>query len=58
MRKLNIHSIVRKKKFKYVNSISNEYTKTMPNILKRDFSTAGINQKWVTDITYLHFYFK
>ena len=55
MRKLNIHSIVRKKKFKYVNSISNEYTKAMPNILKRDFSTTDINQKWVTDITYLHY---
>jgi transposase InsO family protein len=24
------------------------------NILERDFSTTSINQKWVTDITYIH----
>lgn len=24
------------------------------NILKRDFSTTTINEKWVTDITYIH----
>lgn len=55
MRELNIQSVVKKKKFKYVNPISNEYTKPMPNVLKRDFSTTGLNQKWVTDITYLHY---
>lgn len=55
MRELNIQSVVKKKKFKYINPISNEYTKPMPNVLKRDFSTTGLNQKWVTDITYLHY---
>ena len=24
------------------------------NILKRDFSATTINEKWVTDITYIH----
>ena len=24
------------------------------NLLKQDFSTTGLNQKWVTDITYIH----
>lgn len=24
------------------------------NLLNRDFSTTGLNQKWVTDITYIH----
>ena len=24
------------------------------NVLKRDFSTSTINQKWCTDITYIH----
>lgn len=53
MRELNIQSVVKKKKSKYVNPISNEYTKPMPNVLKRDFSTTDLKQKWATDITYL-----
>ena len=28
--------------------------KEYPNLLKRDFSTDKINQKWVTDITYIY----
>ncbi|WP_439100035.1 DDE-type integrase/transposase/recombinase [Clostridium boliviensis] len=40
------------KKFRYHSE------KTTPdereNILDRDFSTTGINQKWVADITYIH----
>lgn len=55
MRKLGIQSVVRKKKFKYTNPISNQYAKAEPNILNRNFKAEAINQKWVTDITYLHY---
>lgn len=24
------------------------------NVLKRDFTTSTINEKWVTDVTYIH----
>lgn len=52
MTELNIRSIVRKK-YRPV-SLSNQEAKEYPNLLKRDFSTDKINQKWVTDVTYIY----
>lgn len=34
-------------------TISDDRAMYAPNILKRDFSTTGPNQKWVTDLTYV-----
>ncbi|MFS1515083.1 IS3 family transposase [Bacillus sp. SCS-151] len=51
MKKADIHSIVKKKFRPYS---SNEKVVNRENILKRDFSTASINEKWVADITYVH----
>ena len=49
MQQLGIKSIVRAKKY---NSYINETSGIgVENILKRDFSTTGINQKWTTDVT-------
>lgn len=50
MKDMKIRSIV-VKKFRYHSekSVSDE----KENILNRDFSTTGINQKWCTDITYI-----
>lgn len=51
MNKLGIKSVVCKKfrPFSSKNKVENRQ-----NIINRDFSTTGINQKWVTDITYIH----
>lgn len=51
MRKLEIKSIVHKK-FKHYPSESQDIGGQ--NLLKRDFSTTHINQKWVSDITYIY----
>ena len=51
MKKLEIKSIIVKK---YRPIINRDKTPVKNNILKRDFSTTSINQKWVTDITYIH----
>jgi putative transposase len=51
MKKLGIKSIIIKK---YRPSSSKRKIEEQENILKRDFSTTTINQKWVTDITYIH----
>jgi putative transposase len=51
MKKLGIRSIIIKK---YRPSSSKRKIEEQENILKRDFSTTTINQKWVTDITYIH----
>lgn len=49
MQKLGIHSIIRKKKNKYI-SVGSETI--AENILQRDFYVQQkLNQKWVTDIT-------
>lgn len=48
MKKLGIHSIIRKKKQKYQSSRSET---TADNKLKRDFNATGPNEKWVTDVT-------
>ncbi|MBU5455615.1 IS3 family transposase, partial [Caproiciproducens sp. MSJ-32] len=51
MKKLNIKSIIIKK-FRPHSSKSKIAAKE--NVLKRDFSTTTINEKWVTDITYIY----
>ncbi|NFC49208.1 IS3 family transposase [Clostridium botulinum] len=55
MRLLGIQSIIRKKKFKYSTPKNLIQDKSEDNILNRDFSTTGMYQKWVTDITYLYY---
>ena len=52
MTELNIRSIVRKK-YRPA-SLSKQEAKEYPDLLNRDFSTDKINQKWVTDITYIY----
>ena len=48
MKKLGIHSVIRKKKKKYAYSKPDE---TAENILQRDFYASAPNQKWATDVT-------
>jgi len=48
MKKLNIHSVIRRKRKKYLSS--NPQT-VAENILKRDFYATAPNQKWATDVT-------
>ena len=48
MKKLGIHSVIRKKKKKY--HFSKPET-TAENKLKRDFNAGKPNEKWVTDVT-------
>ena len=48
MKKLGIHSNIRKKKRKYQPSRPET---TADNKLKRDFNAASPNEKWVTDVT-------
>ncbi|MDQ0242565.1 transposase InsO family protein [Bacillus fengqiuensis] len=51
MTKAEIRSIIKKK---YRPHSSRETVKERDNLLKRDFSTTTINEKWVADITYIH----
>ena len=51
MRLLNVRSIVIKK---FKNYKTNRKVKQLPNILKQDFKTASINEKWCGDITYIY----
>lgn len=48
MKKLNIHSVIRKKKKKYKSSTTEAVAE---NVLQRDFYTTAPNQKWATDVT-------
>lgn len=48
MKKLNIHSVIRKKKKKYNSSTPETIA---DNKLKRDFYATAPNQKWATDVT-------
>lgn len=48
MKKLGIHSVIRKKKKKYSCRKPNG---TAENILQRDFYATAPNQKWATDVT-------
>jgi len=50
MRLLDIRSITGRKPKKY-NKIPHH---EIPNLLKRNFTTTGSNQKWSIDITYIH----
>lgn len=51
MKKLGIRSII-VKKYKPMKSTNKVVEKE--NLIKRDFSTTSINEKWVTDITYIN----
>ncbi len=51
MSKLGIKSVVCRKFRPYS---SRNKIDSRENIISRNFSTTGINQKWVTDITYIH----
>lgn len=48
MKKLGIHSVIRKKKKKYASSTLETMAE---NKLNRDFYAAAPNEKWVTDVT-------
>lgn len=48
MKKLGIHSVIRKKKKKYARAKPDE---TAENILQRDFYASAPNQKWTTGVT-------
>lgn len=48
MKKMRIHSVIRKKKKKYKSSTPES---TAENTLRRDFNAAGPNEKWSTDVT-------
>jgi transposase InsO family protein len=53
MNKLGIRSVTRKRKiFKKMDGI--ESVHHYPNLLARDFTATRPNQKWVTDVTYIH----
>lgn len=51
MKKLGIKSIIVKK---YKPGSSKSTIESRENVLNRDFKTSTINEKWVTDITYIH----
>lgn len=51
MKELGIRSVIRKKRRFYGKQASIVY----PNRLNRKFSATALNEKWVTDITYLPF---
>lgn len=51
MSKLGMKSIIIKK---YRPASSKKRIEAQENVLKRDFSATTINEKWVTDITYIH----
>ena len=39
---------------KYKTHSSKKVIESLENVLKRDFTTTSINEKWVGDITYIH----
>lgn len=52
MNKLNIHSVVRKRKpYKKATQLGTYHR--YENVLNRDFQATRPNQKWVTDVTYI-----
>lgn len=50
MQKYNLLSVVRRKKYRNYSQTLHKY----PNLLNRDFHADKPNQKWVTDISYIH----
>lgn len=50
MQKYSLSSVVRRKKYRNYG----EYLHRYPNLLNRDFRADRPNQKWVTDISYIH----
>ena len=50
MQKYNLLSVVRRKRYRNYG----EYLHRYPNLINRDFSAERPNQKWVTDISYIH----
>ena len=50
MQKYNLLSVIRRKKYRYYSQALHRY----PNLLNRDFNAERPNQKWVTDISYIH----
>ena len=50
MQKYNLLSVIRRKRYRNYG----EYLHKYPNLLNRDFSANRPNQKWVTDISYIH----
>ena len=53
MKELHIHSVIRRKKKKYVNSAPEAVAE---NTLSRDFNAEHPNQKWATDVTEFKWY--
>ena len=50
MQKYNLLSAIRRKKYHYYSQSLHKY----PNLLNRNFRAERPNQKWVTDISYIH----
>ena len=50
MQKYGLLSVIRRKKYRNYG----EYLHRYPNLLNRNFSAERPNQKWVTDISYIH----
>ena len=50
MQKYGLLSVIRRKRYRNYGDYLHRY----PNLLNRDFSAERPNQKWVTDISYIH----
>lgn len=50
MQKYGLLSVIRRKKYRNYGELLHKY----PNLLNRDFKAERPNQKWVTDISYIH----
>ena len=55
MKVLSIQSVIRRKKFKYNTIKILDLGKVEENLLNRNFKASKLNEKWVTDITYLYY---
>lgn len=55
MKELSIQSVIRRKKFKYNTIKILDLGKVEDNLLNRNFKSSKLNEKWVTDITYLQY---